>query len=122
MRSSASSTAPSRVSAPERATRWARTSVSVSLASSTPAEVSWARSAVALSMIPLCTTEIRPSSLRCGWALRSAAGPWVAHRVWPMPTWPASRLGSAASSPRTRPTVRTTVVPVRPSTARPAES
>ena len=106
----------------ERATRCAITSVSVSLVNVTPASVSCARRPAALSMMPLWTTLIRPSWLRCGCAFSSTAGPWVAQRVWPMPALPASRLGSAASSWRTRPTWRTVVVRLLPTTAMPAES
>ena len=44
-------------------------------------------------MMPLCTTATRSASSRCGCALASVAGPWVAHRVWPMPILPANRFG-----------------------------
>ncbi len=93
IRASASLTFASSVSAPDRATRCASTSVSVSEVSSTPASDSSARSAEALSMIPLCTTATRPSAEVCGWALTSLAAPWVAQRVWPMPTLPPKRAG-----------------------------
>jgi hypothetical protein len=118
----ASTTAPSRVSEVDRAIRWASTSVSVSERSVTPALLRCCRSAVALSMIPLCTTEIRPSSEVCGCALSWVAGPCVAHRVCPIPTFPPSRFGSVAVRSRTRPTVRCTCAPAPPSTAMPAES
>ena len=81
----------------------ASTSVSVSETSSTPSAASCSRSVAALSMIPLWTTATAPSASRCGWALTSVAAPWVAQRVWPMPSLPANRLGSAASRSRTRP-------------------
>ena len=69
------------------------------------------RSAAALSMMPLWTTATRPSASGCGWALTSLAGPWVAQRVWPMPTLPANRLGSASSRSRTRPACLATLTP-----------
>ena len=64
-----------------RATRCGATSVSVSLASSTPSDSSSARSAAKFSMIPLWTTATLPVASWCGWALRSVGGPWVAQRV-----------------------------------------
>ncbi len=97
-------------------------SVSVSEVNVTPWAVSRSRSTEALSMIPLWTTVIRPSSLDCGWAFSSVAGPCVAHRVCPMPTLPDSRRGSAASRSRTRPTFRNTCGPLAVITAIPAES
>ena len=97
-------------------------SVSVSEVKVTPWAASRSRSTAALSMMPLWTTLIRPSSLLCGWALASVAGPWVAHRVCPMPIRPASRRGSDASRSRTRPTRRNTWVPLGLPTAMPAES
>ena len=39
-------------------------------------------------MMPLCTTASFP--LAWGWALFSVGRPWVAQRVWPMPTEPLS--------------------------------
>ena len=41
-------------------------------------------------MMPLCTTTTSPAL--CGWALVSDGRPWVAQRVWPMPTVPRHRL------------------------------
>ena len=82
-----------------RTTRCTATSVSVSLANSTPAASSSWRSAAKFSMIPLWTTAILPAASRCGWALRSVGLPWVAHRVWPIPVVEGS-IGSAASSDR----------------------
>ncbi len=40
------------------------------------------------SMMPLCTTATLPE--RCGCALSSVGGPWVAQRVWPMPVAPST--------------------------------
>jgi hypothetical protein len=65
------------------------TSVSVSEVNLTPLASRRSRREAALSMMPLWTTLIRPSSLLCGWAFSSVAGPWVAHRVCPMPILPA---------------------------------
>ena len=106
----------------EAATRCAITSVSVSDTSSTPRSVSRCRSVAALSMIPLWTTATAPAASVWGWALTSLAGPWVAHRVWPMPTLPANRLGSASVRSRTRPARLATLTPLPASTATPAES
>ena len=39
-------------------------------------------------LFALWTTANAPSPPRWGWALVSVAAPWVAHRVWPMPTRP----------------------------------
>ena len=97
-------------------------SVSVSELKVTPWPASRSRSAPALSMMPLCTTVIRPSSLVCGCAFSSVAGPWVAHRVCPMPILPDSRRGSEASRSRTRPTLRNTWAPAAVRIAIPAES
>ena len=122
IRPSASATLPSRVSASDRATRWASTSVSVSDTRSTPASPSSSRSAAALSMIPLCTTATSSLLSVCGCALTSLAGPWVAQRVWPMPTLPVNRFGSCSLRSRTRPARLATRIPEGPSTATPAES
>ena len=74
-------------------------------------------------MIPLWTTATRPLASVCGWALTSVAGPWVAQRVWPMPTLPPNRLGSPSARSRTRPARLATRTPaLPPSTASPAES
>src|ERR1700723_1492000 len=74
-------------------------------------------------MMPLWTMA-RPSCETCGWALRSLGTPWVAQRVWAMPTLPRVGCCSMASSrARTLPTARKRVRPPEPlSTARPAES
>ena len=115
---------PSRYS---RATRCTATSVSVSLANSTPSASSSARSEAKFSMMPLWTTAILPVVSRCGWALRSVGRPWVAHRVWPMPVLPPSDSWSASASAPSRlarrPARRRTVSPPRPSSsATPEES
>jgi hypothetical protein len=46
------------------------------------------RSALKFSMMPLWTTAT-PSTM-CGWALPTVGAPWVAQRVWAMPTVPAA--------------------------------
>ena len=86
-------------------TRWATTSVSVSLLNFAPFLPSRSRSSRKFSMMPLCTTATR--SVACGWALLSFGLPCVAQRVWPMPILPASgspfsRFSSAASLPSAR--------------------
>ena len=86
-------------------TRWATTSVSVSLPNLAPLLVRRSRSSRKFSMMPLCATATR--SVLCGWALFSVGLPWVAQRVWPMPILPASgsfarRFSSAASLPSAR--------------------
>ena len=90
-------------------TRCATTSVSVSLAISTPRGSSSSRSSAKFSMIPLWTTAIRPSASVCGWALRS-----LGRRGWPSgcgpcrwcrprsPAPPASALSRLASRPAPR--------------------
>ena len=59
-------------------------------------------------MMPLCTTET-PSKV-CGCAFSSLGRPWVAQRVWPMPTVP---FGISAATLPSRffslPVARTTV-------------
>ena len=102
-------------------------SVSVSLASFTPAASNSARSAAKFSMIPLCTTAILTAASLCGCALRSVGRPCVAQRVWPTPAWPlrvaASVASRAASRLASRPARRRTVRVPRPLTrATPAES
>ena len=104
-----------------RATRCTATSVSVSLANSTPAASSSRRSAAKFSMIPLWTTAILTAASLCGWALRSVGRPWVAQRVWPTPECPLSAAGSVASSAASRlasrPARRRTVRVPRPLTS-----
>ena len=74
-------------------------------------------------MIPLCTTATRPLASVCGCALTSVAGPWVAHRVWPMPTLPANRFGRRVGQvAHPAGPLAPTLTPVPPSTASPAES
>ena len=46
-------------------------------------------------MMPLCTTASR--AVAWGWALFSVGRPWVAQRVWPMPTNPVQGLLGEAS-------------------------
>ena len=69
-------------------TRWAMTSVSVSVANLAPLASSSRRSSLKFSMMPLCTTA--SFSVACGCALFSVGRPCVAQRVWPMPIVPAS--------------------------------
>ena len=73
-----------------RVTRWAITSVSVSVPNFAPLPSSSSRSSRKFSMMPLCTTASR--SVACGWALVSFGSPCVAQRVWPMPIVPIERL------------------------------
>src|SRR5947207_1350565 len=77
-------------------------------------------------MMPLWTRAMRPELSRWGWALVWVGAPWVAHRVWAMPTWPAGRdlpLFSSFSSALIRPTARRTCIsPAESMTAMPAES
>jgi hypothetical protein len=96
--------------------------VSVSDASSTPSAASLARSSAAFSTIPLCTTATCPEASTWGWALTSFGSPWVAQRVWPMPTLPRSRLGSDATRSSIRPARLWTFRPDGAITATPAES
>ena len=80
-------------SAARRPTSWAITSVSVSDTSSTPSATSLARSSAAFSTMPLWTTATWPEASVWGWALTSVGSPWVAQRVWPMPTPSLQPLG-----------------------------
>ena len=43
-------------------------------------------------MMPLWTTAIFPLSAMWGWLFSSEGAPWVAQRVWPMPTVPGMAL------------------------------
>ena len=79
-----------------RVNRWATTSVSVSVVNWTPSPISWSRSSWKFSMMPLWTTPTR--SVTCGWALFSVGLPWVAQRVWPMPTVPGRGERSSSAS------------------------
>ena len=74
-------------------------------------------------MMPLCTTATFSAGGMSGCALTSLGTPWVAQRVWPMPTLPltgraATRRSSAASLPAAR---RSSNEPLA-SVASPAES
>ncbi|CAM5571450.1 hypothetical protein SBADM41S_00121 [Streptomyces badius] len=71
-------------------------------------------------MIPLWTTATLFSASRCGCAFSSLGAPWVAQRVWAIPVVPANRLGTLASSSRTRPLALTIFsVPGLPAAALP---
>src|SRR6476660_9173729 len=102
----------------------AATSVSVSLANTTPSASNAARSSPWFSMMPLWTTAIRPLRSVCGWALRSLGAPWVAHRVCPIPVVPLTgRPASSFSRFSIRPAFLATCNVPKPSmTAIPAES
>ncbi len=63
-------------------------------ANSRPSAISSSRSGLKFSMIPLWTSATGPAM--CGWALPTVGAPWVAQRVWAIPTVPGS--GSPASS------------------------
>ena len=39
-------------------------------------------------MMPLWMTAMRPDWSVCGWAFGVVGAPWVAQRVWPMPSVP----------------------------------
>ena len=74
-------------------------------------------------MMPLWTTATSPDWDKCGWLFSSEGSPWVAQRVWPMPTLPESGVLSSfrrrqSSLPRA---LTTSISPPR-STATPAES
>ena len=91
---------PSGPAASSASSRCATTSLSVSDTSSWPLAAISARRAAKFSMIPLCTTASWPPQSVCGCAFGSVGGPWVAHRVCPMPTWP--RSGGLLASASTR--------------------
>ena len=99
----------------------AMTSVSVSVAKRWPAAVSSSRSGWKFSIIPLWTTATR--SVTWGCALLVVGAPWVAQRVWPMPTSPASgsRARSSASA-SIRPSLRRRSISPSTIVAMPAES
>ena len=59
-------------------------SESVSVSNLRPRASIASRSSRKFSMMPLWTMATRPEA--CGWALVSLGWPWVAQRVWPMPT------------------------------------
>ena len=103
--------------------RCASASLSVSLANTTPSDSKRARSSAAFSTMPLWTTATHPLESTCGWAFTSLGSPCVAQRVWPMPTLPDSRFGSAPSSSRSLPSRLCTFrSPARLTSAMPAES
>ena len=101
---------------------WASASVSVSLVSMTPLAWSWSLSCSAFSMMPLWTTATRPAVSVWGWAFISFGSPWVAQRVWPMPSVDLVVLLSLSRRSWTRPAVFVTWSRPRYTTARPAES
>ena len=69
------------------------------------------------------TTTIEPVQSVCGWAFSSDGRPWVAHRVWPIPSGPSSgRSRSTASRLRNRPALRRTWSTPSATMATPAES
>ncbi len=81
--------------------RWAMTSVSVWLAKTKPWASRSRRRYAWFSITPLCTTATLTAPARpprCGWAFRSVAGPWVAHRVWLIPHPPGAGSRSSNSS------------------------
>jgi len=80
-------------------------------------------------MMPLWTTQTRPSSEKWGWALASVGAPCVAQRVWAMPvTAAASNAGATVAltfsvKRATLPTARTELRrPLGSCKAKPAES
>ena len=52
-------------------------------------------------MMPLWTTAILPFWLTWGWEFTSLGAPWVAQRVWPMPTVPSTAAPPWIKSDRT---------------------
>ena len=74
--------------------------------------------------MPLCTTVMVWSLLKCGWEFTSLGTPWVAHRVWPIPIVPGmvSPPWVSSSSTFSRPTALVTLTDVPSNTAIPAES
>ena len=56
------------------------------------------RIAAEFSMMPLWITAIRPDWSVWGWALGVVGAPWVAHRVWPMPTVPPGKPPASSCS------------------------
>ena len=74
--------------------------------------------------MPLWTTAILPLWLTWGWALISFGSPWVAQRVWPMPTVPGRSAPSCVRSLSTcsRPRDFSTRSVPAPQTAMPVES
>jgi hypothetical protein len=66
---------------------------------------SFSRCSSWFSMMPLCTSAT--PWLMCGCALASVTPPWVAQRVWPMPSWRGSVRPARPLPFRTRPVRRT---------------
>ena len=77
----------------------------------------------AFSMMPLWISAILPVPSRCGCAFGVVGAPWVAQRVWPMPTVP-SGASFLSRSRRTEslPAAFRTFTPLPLMTATPAES
>ena len=74
-------------------------------------------------MMPLWAIASRPLQSVWGWALRSTGGPWVAQRVWPMPTLaPAGASPTAAASSASFPERRRRHTSPSACRATPAES
>jgi hypothetical protein len=48
-------------------------------------------------MMPLWTTKIRLWQSVCGWALTNVGLPWVAQRVWPIPSVPVGMFALSFS-------------------------
>ncbi len=71
-------------------------------------------------MMPLWMRAISPLQSRSGWAFVSEGAPWVAQRVWPMPTVPF-RCGRRDSRTAISPAALCTASPFS-TTATPAES
>ena len=75
------------------------------------------------SMIPLWMTAIRPAWSVWGCALGVVGAPWVAHRVWPMPSVPVGiPSSSACSSTLSLPAAFMILSPLPFTTAMPDES
>ena len=74
-------------------------------------------------MIPLWMTATRPLQSVCGWALPSVGRPWVAQRVWPIPSVPEGiPLSSSCSSMESLPAAFMILSPWPLTTAMPDES
>ena len=96
--------------------------MSVSETRRTPEASSLARSSSAFSMIPLWTTATLPAASRWGWAFGSLGSPWVAQRVWAIPTVAVLPAPTWRRRSDTRPATLVTLSRPRWTTARPAES
>ena len=74
-------------------------------------------------MMPLWTTAMRLAPSRWGWAFCSVGRPWVAQRVWPIPTVPDKGCWRRRpSSPESFPTLRRMENLFPSKTTTPAES